>query len=116
MRDGLIEAISDDDGREPTLDLGPCTVVPGLVDAHVHLCCDPAPGSELDPEEPHGSIADRARRNALALLNAGVTAVADCGGPTAVLVALRDEIHRVVSVVQGGRVVWERAPLAGASR
>jgi imidazolonepropionase-like amidohydrolase len=41
---GRIVALGDSAavGRDgDTIDLGGCTVVPGLIDAHVHLCLDP---------------------------------------------------------------------------
>lgn len=93
VRDGRIEAIADDDGAEPTIDLAAVTVVPGLVDAHVHLCFSAEPG--WDPAgEPDEAVLGRARANAGDLLASGVTAAGDCGGRTDILVRLRGELAR----------------------
>lgn len=103
VHDGRIDEITGDDGREVALDLSPFTVVPGLVDAHVHLCCDPDSDRALDPDEPAEAVHARACANAAALLSVGVTAAADCGGPTDVLLALREELLR--GEVAGPRLV-----------
>lgn len=78
-------------GREPILpaqtqevDASGDTVMPGLMDLHVHLC------SVLDPNEPHGLLAlmgtpspllaFHAARNARLMLEAGFTTVRDVAG------------------------------------
>src|SRR5215218_6767693 len=58
------------------IDLGDMTVVPGLIDAHVHL-----------------AIGGPVRANALADLRAGFTTVADQGALTHRLLVLRDSIN-----------------------
>jgi len=75
------------------VDLGDRVIVPGLIDAHVHLELDPAlksPKEQLAvPEaERRASIA----RRAAAMLAAGITTARDCGGGGYMEHDLRDEI------------------------
>src|SRR5688572_16487634 len=66
------------DARDVTrlIDLGDMTVVPGLIDAHVHL-----------------AIGGPFRANALADVRAGFTTVADQGALTHRLLTLRDSVN-----------------------
>ena len=84
--DGIIEAVGVDlpAGGAEVLACSGATVLPGLVDAHVHLGWA---GLDPPPETVEASLA-RARANAAALLAAGVTTVRDVGGPLEVLAAL----------------------------
>lgn len=66
------------------------TVVPGLIDAHVHLAWA---GREPPPVDVAASRA-RALRNADLLQHAGVTTVRDTGGPLEVLGPIGDELAR----------------------
>lgn len=68
------------------IDLGDMTVVPGLIDAHVHL-----------------AIGGPVRANALADLRAGFTTVADQGALTHRLLVLRDSINS--GHIEGPRVL-----------
>lgn len=64
------------------------TVMPGLIDAHVHLAW-----AGLEPPPADVEISRRrALHNASALLRAGVTAVRDTGGPLEVLTSVRAEL------------------------
>ncbi|NUR87049.1 MAG: amidohydrolase family protein, partial [Nonomuraea sp.] len=70
--------IHDADGDVPdALDLGDATILPGLIDCHVHLAFD----ASMDPighlDEP--GLADRMREAAAQHLRAGVTTVRDLG-------------------------------------
>jgi imidazolonepropionase-like amidohydrolase len=77
----------------PEVDLGGRTVVPGLIDAHVHLELDPllrTPAEQLAvPDDVvRAAMAERAAR----MLAAGITTARDCGGGRHREHALRDEI------------------------
>jgi imidazolonepropionase-like amidohydrolase len=66
---------------EALIDLGEATIVPGLIDAHVHLAWDPwADAHETCP--PRRRVAQEAIRNAALHLDRGVTAVRDLGAPS----------------------------------
>ncbi len=70
----------------PVRDLGDVTLLPGLIDAHVHL-----------------GIGGRPEANALADLRAGFTTVVDLGARTDAILRLRDRINR--GEVQGPRIL-----------
>ena len=81
------------------LDLPGHTVLPGLVDAHVHLGFD----STIDPTTGRGAESDarlllRMAENARKLVSAGVTTARDLGGRGFFDVALRDAIEQGLAV------------------
>jgi len=67
------------------------TLMPGLMDCHVHLCfgAEGDPGSALDKLAP-AQVALRALERAQATLAGGITAVRDCGGKDYLEFAARD--------------------------
>lgn len=89
--DGRISAV---ERRGPEhavdVDLGDATLVPGLIDAHVHLAsdCGPRFGGVLEESR----LLLHAVANAQRFLRAGVTTVRDLGGPFTVGSDLRDAI------------------------
>ncbi len=91
-------------------DLGDLTLLPGLVDAHVHMIWD---GSQPQPElirqrESVPKAAVRAVRHAAQTLASGTTTVRDTGCPGGVAIALRDAIDE-------GIVAGPRMRVAGAT-
>ena len=83
VEDGRIAAVVDDARlpRGARVDLSGCTLLPGLINCHVHLCL----GAEADPtrplrEEPLAVTAIKAAVRARQTLDAGVTTVRDLGG------------------------------------
>lgn len=92
--------------------LGAATVIPGLIDAHVHLQF-PLRGSGdflLSLNEPLEFTVLKAARNAQVYLAAGFTTVFDCGCRGNLAVALREAIDRGLAV--GSRVVASGLPLS----
>jgi imidazolonepropionase-like amidohydrolase len=101
LRGARIESVSSQPAVSATarrLDFPGCTILPGLIDTHVHLVF-----SALDTNaaiiaqvtgETDEQLLDRAARNARAALAAGITTVRDCGGRGTVIQALRDRIRR----------------------
>jgi imidazolonepropionase-like amidohydrolase len=84
---GLVSPAQFDSGMASrVVDLGEMTVVPGLIDVHVHL-----------------TIGGPVRENALADLRAGFTTVADQGARTNRLLVLRDSIN--AGQIEGPRVL-----------
>lgn len=72
-----------------------CTVLPGLIDCHIHLTL----GGEGNPLQPLQELSNaqltlRALELAQATLRGGITAVRDCGGKDYVEIAVRDAILR----------------------
>jgi imidazolonepropionase-like amidohydrolase len=97
--------------RAEVEDLGDVTVLPGLVDAHVHIIWD---GSEPQPElvrqrETATKAAVRATRHAWQTLACGTTSVRDTGCPGGVSLALRDAIDE--GIVPGPRMLVSGATI-----
>ena len=89
------------------LDAPGATLMPGMIDAHVHLAYDGSP-RPLDYKlatlaESYPALALHAVRHARDTLRAGVTAVRDLNAPGGVILALRDAID--AGHVDGPRVV-----------
>ena len=76
IADGKI--VSEPPGDLPVIDLGDVTLLPGLVDSHVHLAFDPF-GVATDQTDPDDVVLARIRANALEALQAGITTVRDLG-------------------------------------
>ena len=81
VEDGDIVAIGDAPEADRELDATGGFVVPGLVDAHVHLMLDGRPDSSSIYRESHTSLAYIAAANLRDALDAGVTTVRDLGAP-----------------------------------
>jgi imidazolonepropionase-like amidohydrolase len=87
VRDGSIRAVhqgrapADVPADAPVIDLPGHTLLPGFIDAHVHLVL-PGDGTpfESSMREPDGVLVAIAYANAQTALAAGVTTLRDCGG------------------------------------
>jgi imidazolonepropionase-like amidohydrolase len=92
------------------VELHGASLVPGLIDAHVHLDLDP---SLVTPQEQARVAPVRAeqalRERAAAMLRAGITTARDLGGPAWRELALRDRIAR--GDAQGPRLLCAGQPL-----
>src|SRR6266545_3810743 len=102
-----------DDSRAPRgdrVDLGGLTLLPGLINCHVHLCL----GAEADPvrplrDEPLGLTAIKALLRARETARAGVTTVRDLGGREYVELAARRAIQE--GLIAGPRIVAAGRPV-----
>jgi imidazolonepropionase-like amidohydrolase len=92
-------------------DLGQAAILPGIIDAHVHLMFD-ASGDPLRSflSESDTLTAVRTVRNAVATLANGVTTVRDLGGPTGVVLAARDAVK--LGLFPGPTIVGSGCPIA----
>jgi imidazolonepropionase-like amidohydrolase len=107
VEDGIIESVSDGytdpEGNQMLIDLKDKTVLPGLIDLHVHLEMETNPGRyaetfTMNPEDKALRSVMYARRT----LEAGFTTVRDLGG-TGVNTALRDAVN--AGYIQGPRII-----------
>ncbi|MGW2329827.1 amidohydrolase family protein [Streptomyces sp. NPDC001700] len=90
------------------------TLLPGLIDAHVHLTMDGGPDPVPALRRASGpELLETMRSNARALLAAGVTTARDLGGYGFLDIVLRDEINDGVG--QGPRLLTATRPLTSPS-
>ena len=109
---GVITAVVED-ARAPRgngVDLAGHTVLPGLINCHVHLCF----GAEADPvrplrEEPLALTAIKALLRARETARAGVTTVRDLGGREYVEIAARRAIQE--GLIDGPRILAAGRPV-----
>lgn len=85
------------------------TVLPGLIDCHVHLGLD-ATGTVAEDEPWSDQRLRIATANAQSLLDAGVTTAADCGGARQITYAVRDAI--AAGAIPGPRILAAGEPIA----
>jgi imidazolonepropionase-like amidohydrolase len=100
-------------GTEKHFDFPGCTVLPGLIDTHVHLLFSAAETNaaiiEQVTRESEAELLDRALANAHAALRAGLTTVRDCGGKGRIIQQVRDRIRR--GEAEGPEVLSCGAPI-----
>jgi imidazolonepropionase-like amidohydrolase len=112
VENGVITAVVED-ARAPRgngVDLAGHTLLPGLINCHVHLCL----GAEADPvrplrEELLGLTAIKALLRARETARAGVTTVRDLGGREYVEIAVRRAIQE--GLIDGPRIVAAGRPV-----
>ncbi len=96
-----------DRGGVRYVDAPGATLMPGMIDAHVHLAYDgssrPLDYKVATLSEGYPAVALRSVRHARDTLRAGITAVRDLNAPGGVILALRDAI--AAGHVEGPRVV-----------
>ncbi|MCJ8325339.1 MAG: amidohydrolase family protein [Rhizobiales bacterium] len=99
IENGKISQIGNDDifigFMGQSHDVSGKTILPGLVDCHVHLCYTASGDPRADGEKMgHSEFTLTALKNAQATLCGGVTAVRDCGGRDFMEFGVRDAINR----------------------
>ena len=113
VEDGQISAVDFTGAvcaRDMTqVDLGELTLLPGLVDAHAHLCWDPDGKPEDLAGDRFEALVGRARRHAEAALSSGITTIRDLGDRDFATLSLREEYRQGTTV--GPELVVSGPPL-----
>lgn len=108
-----IAAVESDRGIADTgltvIEAPGCTLLPGLIDAHVHLCMDANEATLARATDPAAAVL-RGVTGAAATLRAGVTTVRCVGTPANVDLVLRDAIAQ--GRIPGPRVIAAGRPIA----
>ena len=116
VTDGTIAAIGPADMAVPdgarVVDLSTRTVMPGLIDAHVHLTEDSGLPwyATLRPKYSEPYAAATGLKNALITARAGFTTVRDAGGPILASLAVRDAVAE--GSFPGPRILVAGTPLS----
>ena len=112
IEDGRIARVVDEASlpRGERIDLEGGTLLPGLINCHVHLCL----GAEADPvtpmrAEPLALTAIRAARRARETVEAGVTTVRDLGGREYAEMAVKRAVDE--GLVPGPRILAAGRPI-----
>lgn len=99
IREGDIEIA---DGRfadaaeaSEEIDCSGLFAIPGLIDAHIHLCLNPEIRDPFEQDKPSSDeLKVQMRQRTLAMVQAGITTARDLGGGAHLELAIRDEINR----------------------
>ncbi len=108
VRDGVIQEIASGEPSEALtqgaerLDMPEATIIPGLIDAHVHLGMGMSLPNWAQISADPVRLALVVARNAGVSLRAGVTTVADCGVRYGVTIQVRDAIAQ--GAIPGSRI------------
>ncbi|WP_224392846.1 amidohydrolase family protein [Pseudonocardia sp. ICBG1293] len=117
VRDNVIHVVGDladvSIHAEPSatrLDFPGGTLLPGLINAHVHLCGDLSPQPFATAADgDHTTLTNLIQRNALSVLTGGCTTVRDLGDSRGLVISLRDQIDRGETL--GPRILSSGTPL-----
>ncbi len=89
--------------KDTVFDISGKTILPGLIDAHVHLCLDGSPDPMTSiSKESNSTITLKAAQHAKLTLEAGVTTIRDMGGKDYIDIAIRDGTES--GLLQGPRM------------
>ena len=105
IQNGIITEVSTEQLKktyEKKIDASDKIVMPGLIDAHVHLVYTGEPGEPATKDLSDEYLALRAAESAKKALKSGVTTLADAGGIRNTIFALRNVIND--GVVTGPRI------------
>ena len=104
--EGRIQEVSSNLKRsrnEPVIEAKGHSLLPGLIDAHVHISSDGQPTNMDRLQESSLDTTLKAARNAWRNLYAGITTVRSLGGPAGVEIAISKAVRS--GVVMGARVI-----------
>jgi imidazolonepropionase-like amidohydrolase len=114
VREGLVAEIRAAGSRRKlpalVLDRPASTLLPGLIDSHIHLSFSAGPDPVADLVGASDvSVGMRSARNAQVALASGITTVADCGARGGVVLELRDAVAN--GLITGPRILACGAPI-----
>lgn len=99
-----------DETSAESRDLSGCFAIPGLIDAHIHLCLNPEIRDPNDQTLPgREQLLAEMRGRAEAMLRAGITTARDLGGGQYLELQIRDEIVR--GDISGPRLICAGQPI-----
>jgi len=88
---GMVAGLGPDAGGAESLDISGCTVLPGLIEGHAHLCFNAqADWRQVYDADSPARMALRMAANGRAMLEAGITTVRDLGAPTGISIEVRE--------------------------
>lgn len=112
LQDGLIAAVTPPGAASAPggLDLAGCTIIPGLIEGHAHLCFNAATDwRAVYDADTAAMMALRMAQNGRRMLEAGITTVRDLGAPTALSIEMRDAFAS--GLAPGPRLLVAGAPI-----
>ncbi len=93
-----------------TLDITGCTVMPGLIEGHAHLCFNArSDWREIYDRDTPTRMGLRMAANGRSMLEAGITTVRDLGAPTGLSIEIRDAF--AAGLVAGPKLLVAGAPI-----
>ncbi|MCY4143715.1 MAG: amidohydrolase family protein [Gammaproteobacteria bacterium] len=108
IADGKISALGERNAHSRTMD--GLTIIPGLIDAHVHMTLDPKiPSLKEQLSQSDDEIRAKMRVRAQEMVRSGITTARDLGGGRWLELELRDRINR--GEVAGPRLLCAGQPL-----
>ncbi len=107
---GAIAATDGATGATETIDISGCTVIPGLIEGHGHLCFNAGADwrAVYDSDSPSRMVL-RMALHGRRMLEAGITTVRDLGAPTALSIEVRDAFRD--GLVPGPDLLVAGAPI-----
>lgn len=107
---GVISSVGLDAPAPASIDVSGLTIIPGLIEAHAHLCFNANANwrATYDADTP-GTMLLRMAANGRAMLEAGITTVRDLGAPTTAAVELREAF--AAGMMPGPRLLVAGAPI-----
>lgn len=105
-----VDGTGADVGGSESLDFSGCTIMPGLIEGHAHLCFNAARDwrAVYDSDSP-GRMLLRMAANGQSMLRAGISTVRDLGAPTDIAVELRNAI--AAGLADGPSLLVAGAPI-----
>ena len=106
----VVDGLFADSSNDASRDLSGCFAIPGLIDAHIHLCLNPEIRDPNEQTRPgREQLISEMRQRAEAMLRAGITTARDLGGGEYLELQIRDEIAR--GEVSGPRLICAGQPI-----